>query len=49
MDSKEIEKRMIEIEKYLNSLSQNQVAISTKYFPEFIGLDMIVTTEIDLS
>ncbi len=42
MNKEQISKRMDELEKYLNELSSNAVALSTKYFVDFIGLDMKV-------
>ncbi len=42
MPKEQVEKRMAEIELYLNQLTTNQVALSTKYFPEFLGFSMKV-------
>ena len=42
MPKEEVEKRMAEIEQYLNELTVNRVALSTKYFTEFLGLSMKV-------
>lgn len=43
MSKKEINKRIDEIEKYLNLLTTNKIALSTKYFPKFLGLDLRVS------
>jgi len=42
MSKKEINKRIDNIERYLNLLTTNKVALSTKYFPLFLGLDLKV-------
>jgi len=42
MTKEEVEARMNELEKYLNLLTTNKVALSTKYFTEFFELYMKV-------
>ena len=42
MEKKEVEAKMIEIEKYLNSLTKNPVALSSPYLPDFLGLSGVV-------
>lgn len=38
MTNEEINQRIDQLEVYLNKLTTNKVALSTKYFPRFLGL-----------
>eukprot|EP00831_Metopus_contortus_P046038 TRINITY_DN3693_c0_g1_i1.p1 TRINITY_DN3693_c0_g1~~TRINITY_DN3693_c0_g1_i1.p1 ORF type:complete len:216 (+),score=36.06 TRINITY_DN3693_c0_g1_i1:126-773(+) len=40
MEKKEVAKKMVALEKYLNALAANEICLSTKYFPEFLGFVM---------
>jgi len=46
MNTKEIKKRMRELEVYLNLLTTNKVVTSTEYFAKFLGLSLKVNTVI---
>ena len=42
MTDKEVKDRMVALEAYLNELSVNKLALSSKYFVKFLGLSLKV-------